>query len=141
MLDRPAHPFDQRAIDGVGVAHLPCYSAHVRKRIRLSPRPMAWASTADAEEVLDWDDPDGWVEVALAQCRAQRWTLTVLHDLPTGAMRHLDRFLDAVGAAGGNIRQDFPPSCLPIVEGIPVLPLGDYVAVQTAASMPTNSPI
>jgi peptidoglycan/xylan/chitin deacetylase (PgdA/CDA1 family) len=89
----------------------------------------------------DWDDPDGWVETALAQCRAQPWTLMVLHDLPTGAMRHLDRFLDAVGAAGGRIRQEFPPACVPIAEGIPVLPLDDYVALPTAANMPTNSPI
>jgi len=83
----------------------------------------------------DWEDPDGWVEHALAQCRAQPWTLMVLHDLPTGAMRHLDRFLDAAGAAGGRIRQDFPPACVPIVEGVPLLPLGGYVAAQPAASL------
>jgi peptidoglycan/xylan/chitin deacetylase (PgdA/CDA1 family) len=83
----------------------------------------------------DWDDPDGWVDRALAQCRAQPWTLMVLHDLPTGAMRHLDRFIGAVGDAGGRIRQDFPPACLPIVEGIAVLPLDDYVAVQPAATI------
>jgi len=83
----------------------------------------------------DWDDPDGWVERALAQCRAQPWTLMVLHDLPSGAMRHLDRFLDAVGAAGGRIRQDFPPACVPIVEGVPVLPLHGYVAAQPAAGV------
>lgn len=83
----------------------------------------------------DWDDPDGWVERALAQCRAQPWTLMVLHDLPTGAMRHLDRFLDAVAAAGARIRQDFPPACVPIIEGVPVLPLDDYVAAQPAASI------
>jgi peptidoglycan-N-acetylglucosamine deacetylase len=83
----------------------------------------------------DWDDPDGWVERALAQCRAQPWTLMVLHDLPTGAMRHLDRFLDAAGAAGACIRQDFPPACVPIVEGIPVRPLDDYVAAQPAAGI------
>ncbi len=53
----------------------------------------------------------------------------VLHDLPTGAMRHLDRFLDEVAAAGGRIRQDFPPDCLPIVDGIAVQPLEPYVTV------------
>ena len=81
----------------------------------------------------DWDDPDGWVERALAQCRAQPWTLMVLHDLPTGAMRHLDRFLDAAGADGARMRQDFPPACVPIVEGVPVLPLDDYVAARAGA--------
>jgi peptidoglycan-N-acetylglucosamine deacetylase len=83
----------------------------------------------------DWSDPEGWVERALALCLAQPWTLMVLHDLPTGAMRHLERFLDAAGAAGARIRQDFPPACVPIVEGIPVLPLGDYVAAQPAADI------
>ena len=43
----------------------------------------------------DWDDPDGWTDRALAQCRAQPWSLMVLHDLPTGAMRHLEAFLDS----------------------------------------------
>jgi peptidoglycan/xylan/chitin deacetylase (PgdA/CDA1 family) len=86
----------------------------------------------------DWDDPDGWVARALAQCRAQPWTLMVLHDLPTGAMRQLDRFLDAVGEAGGRIRQDFPPVCLPMVEGIAVQPLDDYVAIDTPANIPAN---
>jgi peptidoglycan/xylan/chitin deacetylase (PgdA/CDA1 family) len=86
----------------------------------------------------DWDDPDGWVERALAQCRAQAWTLMVLHDLPTGAMRHLDRFLDAAGAAGARIRQDFPPPCVPIVEGNPVLPLDSYVTAETAARAGTT---
>ena len=48
----------------------------------------------------DWKEPDGWVDFALAQCRAQAWTVMVLHDLPTGAMRNLDRFLDAAVELG-----------------------------------------
>lgn len=81
----------------------------------------------------DWEDPDGWVETALAQCRAQEqskrnWSLMVLHDLPTGAMAHLERFLDAVGEAGGTIRQDFPPDCVPIVRGEIVQPVDAYIA-------------
>jgi peptidoglycan-N-acetylglucosamine deacetylase len=76
----------------------------------------------------DWDDPDGWVTRAVAQCQARPWTLMALHDLPTGAMRHLEAFLDAVGAAGGNIRQDFPPDCMPLAEGETVGPLANYVA-------------
>ena len=47
----------------------------------------------------DWQDPDGWVDRALGQIAAQPWSLMVLHDLPTGAMRHLDRFLGLVGGA------------------------------------------
>jgi peptidoglycan-N-acetylglucosamine deacetylase len=76
----------------------------------------------------DWDDPDGWVERALDQCRAQDWTLMVLHDLPTGAMRHLDGFLDAVLDAGIRVRQDFPPACVPIRRGARVGPLEAYTA-------------
>lgn len=81
----------------------------------------------------DWADPNGWVERALSHCRArpsthQDWTLMVLHDLPTGAMAHLPRFLDKVGEAGGRIRQDFPPDCMPIVDGAIMRPIGDYVA-------------
>jgi peptidoglycan/xylan/chitin deacetylase (PgdA/CDA1 family) len=76
----------------------------------------------------DWNDPDGWVERALSHCGSQRWTLMVLHDLPTGAMRHLEAFLDKVGEAGGRIRQDFPPDCTPIMDGEVVRPIDDYVA-------------
>ena len=81
----------------------------------------------------DWDDPDGWVETALSQCQAQPWTLMVLHDLPTGAMRHLELFLDKVGEAGGRIRQDFPPECVPIRDGIAVQPLEPFVTAVSAA--------
>lgn len=76
----------------------------------------------------DWNDPDGWVERALQHCQSQPWTLMVLHDLPTGAMRHLERFLDRVDALGGRLRQDFPPDCMPIVDGIVVRPIDNYVA-------------
>ena len=65
----------------------------------------------------DWEDTEGWVERALTQCAASPWSLMVLHDLPTGAMRHLDRFLALVEQRGGRVRQDFPPDCLPMVDG------------------------
>jgi len=76
----------------------------------------------------DWQDPDGWVERALAQCLERAWTLMVLHDLPTGAMRRLDDFLDRVAAEGGRLRQDFPPACVPIRSGEVVLPIEPYVS-------------
>lgn len=75
----------------------------------------------------DWEDPDGWVERALSQCRSQPWTLMVLHDLPTGAMRHLDRFLDLAAEAGARFRHEFPPDCVPIRSGKIVLPIAPYV--------------
>ena len=98
--------------------------------------------TADAAEFLrrgrytcvlwnaipgDWRDPEGWAARAVEQCKAQPWTLMVLHDLPNGAMRHLDGFLDKVAEAGGRLRQDFPPDCLPIVDGVAKETLGRFV--------------
>lgn len=76
----------------------------------------------------DWDDPEGWTERALGQCSRQPWTLMVLHDLPTGAMDHLERFLDRAAAAGARLRQDFPPPCVPIRNGEIALPIDDYVS-------------
>lgn len=76
----------------------------------------------------DWDDPEGWVDRALAQGRAQAWSLMVLHDLPSGAMRHLERFLDSAAEAGARFRQDFPPDCVPIRAGKIVLPIESYVS-------------
>jgi peptidoglycan/xylan/chitin deacetylase (PgdA/CDA1 family) len=76
----------------------------------------------------DWKDPEGWVDRGISQCRSQPWSLMVLHDLPTGAMRHLDRFLDRVEDLGGRLHQEFPPDCTPIVDGIVLRPIDDYVA-------------
>lgn len=76
----------------------------------------------------DWADPQGWVDRALAQCRAQPWSLMVLHDLPTGAMDHLEDFLDRASAMGARFRQDFPPDCVPIRAGEVVLPIDAYVS-------------
>ena len=76
----------------------------------------------------DWQDPDGWVDRALGQVGAQPWSLMVLHDLPTGAMRHLDRFLGLIGERGGRIRQDFPPDCMPMIDGTIMQPLDRYLA-------------
>ena len=76
----------------------------------------------------DWQDPDGWVDRALDQIAAQPWSLMVLHDLPTGAMRHLDRFLGLVADRGGRVRQEFPPDCLPMIDGRLTQPLDRYLA-------------
>ena len=82
----------------------------------------------------DWADPDGWVETALQQVAQRAWSLMVLHDLPTGAMRHLERFLDQVVERGGRLRQDYPPDCLPIIAGKPGAGLA--ALVNTGASRP-----
>jgi hypothetical protein len=52
----------------------------------------------------------------------------VVHDLPTGAMDHLEDFLDRAQALGARFRQEFPPDCVPIRSGEIVLPLDAYVS-------------
>lgn len=76
----------------------------------------------------DWVDPDGWPETALAQARCLDWTLTVLHDYETGAMRHLESYIEEARAEGFSFRQDFPPDCVPMVRGEPVLPMEAFVS-------------
>jgi peptidoglycan-N-acetylglucosamine deacetylase len=75
----------------------------------------------------DWLDPQGWLERAVADCRSRDWTLLVLHDLPTGAMAHLDEFITRLDRLGVEITQEFPPDCVPILDGKVVLPLDAYV--------------
>jgi peptidoglycan/xylan/chitin deacetylase (PgdA/CDA1 family) len=109
---------------------------------RLLSRPVVeHLGTRQATIVLwsalprDWQDPDGWVERALDQiaARSSGWSLMVLHDLPTGAMRHLDRFLGLVAARGGRVRQDFPPDCTPMIDGRLTQPLDHYLAPVSSA--------
>jgi len=65
----------------------------------------------------DWEDPDGWQGRALAECEASSWPVVVLHDLPTGAMAHLDQFLGALSDRGAALCTDFPPDATPILLG------------------------
>jgi peptidoglycan/xylan/chitin deacetylase (PgdA/CDA1 family) len=76
----------------------------------------------------DFRDPDGWLERALADCRSRSWTLVVLHDLPNGAMAHLEEFITRLENEGFEFTQEFPPDCVPIVDGRVVLPLEPYVS-------------
>jgi peptidoglycan/xylan/chitin deacetylase (PgdA/CDA1 family) len=114
----------------------------------LSPEAAAMLQAGGFSCVLwnavprDWENPDRWVDIALAQLALQPWTLMVLHDLPTGAMRHLDRFLTEVAHRGGQFRQEFPPGCLPITAGSITGPLADFVSPaskdQPSRSVATN---
>ena len=65
----------------------------------------------------DWAEPDDWVDNAMALMEPLDHALVVIHDLPTGAMDHLERFIDLVRGAGGTFRQDFPDHCLPLRRG------------------------
>ena len=65
----------------------------------------------------DWERPDTWIDHALADIHRHDWTLTVLHDIPSGAMSRLPKFLDRVRELGVEIVQDYPDDCVPIVRG------------------------
>ena len=65
----------------------------------------------------DFRDPDGWMDRALADCRSRDWSLVVLHDIPNGAVRHLESFLRKLRDEGHQFTQDFPADCTPILNG------------------------
>jgi len=78
----------------------------------------------------DWHDADGWPDRAFAGCLAEQRPVLVLHDLPGGAMRHLDRFLGRLSDAGATFTQDFPEHVLPMRNGIATPALRDYVTIE-----------
>ncbi len=65
----------------------------------------------------DWEDPVGWVDAAIDQCRALDHAVVVLHDLPTGAMDALPLFLDRLQSDGADFTLELPESVLPIRDG------------------------
>ncbi|MFZ4406165.1 MAG: polysaccharide deacetylase family protein [Paracraurococcus sp.] len=81
----------------------------------------------------DFDDPDGWPERAMAQhAAATAPVLMVLHDLPNGAMRHLDRVLGAWQDQGVAFLAEPPAACVPIRRGLATPYLADYVSADPA---------
>ena len=95
----------------------------VLDRRLLSPAAVAYLQQNAFTTVLwnsvphDWDDPDGWTERCLADVATREWSLVVLHDLPTGAMDHLPRFLAGLRTLDADIVQEFPPDCVPLHRG------------------------
>ncbi len=76
----------------------------------------------------DWENPEGWPEVALEQMEHLDWTLLIVHDVGRyGGMRQLPLFLDAVEARGVEIVQAFPDDCVPIRKGEVVASLAGMV--------------
>jgi peptidoglycan/xylan/chitin deacetylase (PgdA/CDA1 family) len=80
----------------------------------------------------DWACPDSWVERALTLSFAQEYALVVLHDLPTGAMQHLDRFVGAAKEQGARFEQDLPASCVPVEVAHIAGPIDLYVTSDLA---------
>ncbi|MFI9636975.1 polysaccharide deacetylase family protein [Nocardia sp. NPDC051929] len=89
----------------------------------LNPAAITYLRANDYTCVLwnnvphDWDRPDDWVSQCLAEIHARPWSLVVLHDLPSGAMRHLPAFLDELDARGVDLVQEFPEATVPIYRG------------------------
>jgi peptidoglycan/xylan/chitin deacetylase (PgdA/CDA1 family) len=82
----------------------------------------------------DWRDRDGWPARALAECLAQPCPVVVLHDLPGGAMRHLDGFVARLADAGAGFRQEFPQACMPMRRGVAAGGLEHFVTPATASA-------
>jgi peptidoglycan/xylan/chitin deacetylase (PgdA/CDA1 family) len=65
----------------------------------------------------EWEKPDDWMESTVEKCRALEHSVVVLHDVATGAMKNLDRFLLMLKAEGAVFAQDFPRDCMPMRGG------------------------
>ena len=65
----------------------------------------------------DWEDTTGWPERVFADLEANEWLVLVVHDLPTGAMDQLPRFLERIANDGVEVVQEFPDACTPIRRG------------------------
>jgi peptidoglycan/xylan/chitin deacetylase (PgdA/CDA1 family) len=71
----------------------------------------------------DWADPGGWVARALTDIRAREHTVVVIHDVPSGAMDALPRFLDDLHRSGVAVTAELPTECVPIVDGRIISPI------------------
>ena len=71
----------------------------------------------------DWADPGGWVARALTDVRAREHTVVGIHDVASGAMGALPRFLDELHREGVAVTAELPTECVPIVDGRIVSPV------------------
>jgi hypothetical protein len=74
----------------------------------------------------DWDDPDGWVERALADVRRHDHSVVVLHDTPGACLDRLPELLDRLGDLGVRYEQAFPDACVPVRCGRPTASSGTF---------------
>jgi peptidoglycan-N-acetylglucosamine deacetylase len=71
----------------------------------------------------DWADPAGWIDRALSDVQARKHTVVVIHDVPSGAMDELPRFLDELDRSGVAVTVELPDECVPIIDGRIVSPV------------------
>lgn len=76
----------------------------------------------------DWIDPEGWHETALEHLGMNDWTVTIIHDRPTGAMDRLGTFIERARDRGVEFRADFPVGLMPLVAGEKRLPIDDLLS-------------
>jgi peptidoglycan/xylan/chitin deacetylase (PgdA/CDA1 family) len=91
--------------------------------------------------VPERDHPDTWMEAAVRACEERPWSVVVLHDIPTGAMRHLGQFIGVLRERGAEFTQDFPASCTPLRGGVPTGPYEHLMPLEGATpSTPEEAP-
>lgn len=73
---------------------------------------VLWNSTP-----RDWEGDEGWVDRCVADVQTREWSVVVLHDWPTGAMRFLESLLDRLRSLDADIVQPFPDECVPMERG------------------------
>ena len=83
----------------------------------------------------DWVYPEGWVDRAIDLCFAQEHALMVVHDLSTGAMADLDRFIGTAKDRGAVFQQDFPEDCVVLERGRLVRPIEPYLTEEQRAGV------
>ena len=66
----------------------------------------------------DWVDTEAWVDRALKDIDRHEHTLVVLHDIDSGAMRHLPQFLDTLIGEGVVFTLELPNDCVPVRHGV-----------------------
>lgn len=83
----------------------------------------------------DWERPLNWINGTVDECRRWEHAVVVLHDGHPAGMDLLPAFLDALMEAGAEFRTDFPPTCTPIVNGVPA---PEVAALVTERSLAPN---
>jgi peptidoglycan/xylan/chitin deacetylase (PgdA/CDA1 family) len=124
LLGNLAHP-DRlfRPVGGGGLLGPHLLSTEARDHLAAGHHTVVlWSVVTE-----DWRDPEGWPARALARCLAQPRPVLVLHDLPNGAMRHLDASLGRLHDAGARFVQDFPEEVVPMRRGVAGPGLARYV--------------
>lgn len=77
----------------------------------------------------DFEDPDGWPDRAFEMhAAATEPVMMVLHDLPNGALRHLDRVLGTWQDQGVAFLPTAPDACVPMRAGRPGPNFDDFVS-------------